>query len=291
MSQRPIVVGVDDSPHTQAAVHWALTEARTRTAPVRLVTAYRFAPPYQGDAMYTGLTESSVRDIKRAADEVIARAVNDATEFSPDVKVSCEVIDGSATQVLIDESAHAGTIVLGSRHLKALGSALLGSVGASVAARAKCPVVVMRGPAGLIAERAAVVVGIDGTDETEPALEFGFDHASRHGVPLRAVHCVRPELLASMQWRPESPAPARIVDWLEETLVGWREKYPHVDAHGAVVRDQPVTGLVTASNAQHLLVVRSRTRHAFSGSLLGSVSQGVLHRATCPVAVIPAGVN
>jgi nucleotide-binding universal stress UspA family protein len=196
MSQRPIVVGVDDSTDTQAAVRWALTEARTRTAPVRFVTAYRFAAPYQETAMYAGLIDSSAGDIKRAADEVLSRAVKAATEFAPDVKVIGAGIEGGATQVLIDESAHAGAIVLGSRQLKALGSALLGSVGASVAARAKCPVIVMRGPAGQAAERAAVIVGIDETDEAEPALEFGFDHASRHDVPLLAVHCVRPELLA-----------------------------------------------------------------------------------------------
>jgi nucleotide-binding universal stress UspA family protein len=54
----------------------------------------------------------------------------------------------------------------------------------------------------------------------------------------------------------------------------------------AVIREHPVAGLVDASTAQHLLVVGSRGRHALTGTLLGSVSQGVLHHATCPVAVI-----
>jgi nucleotide-binding universal stress UspA family protein len=48
---------------------------------------------------------------------------------------------------------------------------------------------------------------------------------------------------------------------------------------------------VTQSAAQHLLVVSSRTRHAVAGTLLGSVTQNVLHHATCPVAVIPAAMQ
>ena len=57
--------------------------------------------------------------------------------------------------------------------------------------------------------------------------------------------------------------------------------------HPAVIREHPVAGLVLASAAQYLLVVGSRGRHALAGILLGSVSQGVLHHATCPVAIVP----
>jgi nucleotide-binding universal stress UspA family protein len=53
-----------------------------------------------------------------------------------------------------------------------------------------------------------------------------------------------------------------------------------------VVRDHPVAGLVAASAGQDLLVVGSRSGHARVAALLGSVSQGVLHHATCPVAVV-----
>jgi nucleotide-binding universal stress UspA family protein len=44
---------------------------------------------------------------------------------------------------------------------------------------------------------------------------------------------------------------------------------------------------VSASAGQYLLVVGNRRKHAHAGSLLGSVSQRVLHHATCPVAVLP----
>jgi nucleotide-binding universal stress UspA family protein len=54
-----------------------------------------------------------------------------------------------------------------------------------------------------------------------------------------------------------------------------------------VVREHPVAGLVSEAAGAHLLVVGAHGRHALAGTLLGSVSQGVLHHATCPVAVIP----
>lgn len=286
-----IVVGVDESPGSEVAVRWALDEARTRRAAVRLVCAYRWALTYRWDGMYAGVTDPEVQQMRQAADALVTKAIDEAAGAAPDIEVTGTAIEGTAAQVLIDESEHAALVVLGSRHLKALGSALLGSVGAGVAARAFCPVVVVRGPAGLAAERAAVVVGVDGTDAAEPALEFGFDHASRHRVPLRAVLCWRADPLAAMQWRPEPPVPARAELWLSETLAGWRERYPDVQTRGVVIRNHPVAGLVAESDAQHLLVVRSRTRNALAGTLLGSVSQGVLHHATCPVAVIPAATD
>jgi nucleotide-binding universal stress UspA family protein len=205
--------------------------------------------------------------------------------------VTGEVVDGHAADVLIDRSMSAAAVAVGSRQLKAFGSAMLGSVGAGLAARAHSPVVVVRGPAGLAAERPAVVVGIDGTDAAEQALAYGFDHASRHGVPLRAVMCWRHDPLASMQWRAEPPPPERAEEWLSETVAAWRQRYPNVVASAAVIRDQPVPGLVAQSAAEQLLVVRSRARHALTGTVLGSVAQGVLHHATCPVAVLPAAMQ
>jgi nucleotide-binding universal stress UspA family protein len=194
-------------------------------------------------------------------------------------------VDGAPLHVLVSESVHASVLVLGSRQLKAVGSAALGSVSAAVAARSASPTVVVRGPAGRPEEGAGVVVGIDGTEASETLLGYAFEHASRHGVCVRAVLCWHPDLLALMSWRAEPPPPARVDAWLAEALVGWQEKYSDVTVHAEVVREHPTAGLVLASAAQHLLVVGRRGRHP--RAMLGSVSQGVLHHASCPVAVVP----
>jgi nucleotide-binding universal stress UspA family protein len=70
-----------------------------------------------------------------------------------------------------------------------------------------------------------------------------------------------------------------------------RDRYPNVQVHPTVLRAHPVHGLVDESTAGRLLVVGSHGRHALAGTLLGSVSQGVLHHATCPVAVVPINAD
>jgi nucleotide-binding universal stress UspA family protein len=70
-------------------------------------------------------------------------------------------------------------------------------------------------------------------------------------------------------------------------MAGWQDKYPDVAATSAVLDAHPVGGLVEASLSEYLLVVSKRGRGARAGTVLGSVSQGVLHHATCPVAVVP----
>jgi nucleotide-binding universal stress UspA family protein len=290
-STAPIIVGVDGSSSSELALRWALDDATVRDAAVHVICCHRRPVPLSWEGMHPNDGEHLARAAQQFAHQIIDKALEQARGIAPGLEVTGEAVDGHPADVLTDRSESAARVVVGSRQLKALGSALLGSVGAGVAARAHCPVVVVRGPAGLAAERPAVVVGIDGTDAAEPALEFGFEHASRHGVPLHAVMCWRPDPLATMQWRSEAPVPERAQAWLSETVAAWRQRYPDVAASAAAIRDHPVAGLVARSTAQHLLVVRSRARSALAGTLLGSVTQGVLHHATCPVAVIPAAMH
>jgi nucleotide-binding universal stress UspA family protein len=74
--------------------------------------------------------------------------------------------------------------------------------------------------------------------------------------------------------------------FLAEALAGWAEKYPDVEVHKQVVRGHPVEVILEESAGAELLVLGSRGRGGFAGLLLGSVSQGVLHRTPCPVAVV-----
>jgi nucleotide-binding universal stress UspA family protein len=287
----PIIVGVDGSSSSELALRWALDDASVRNAPVHVVACHRRPLTLRWEDMPPNVDEELARGARQFAHEIVEKSLEHARGIAPELQVTGEAVDGHAADVLIDRSIGAEAVAVGSRQLKALGSAMLGSVGAALATRAHSPVVVVRGPAGLAAEHPAVVVGIDGTDAAEPALAFGFDHASRHRVPLRAVMCWRPNPLATMHWRAEPPPPERAEEWLSDTVAAWRHGYPDVAASGAVIRDQPVPGLVAQSAAEQLLVVSSRSRHALSGTVLGSVAQGVLHHATCPVAVLPAAMQ
>jgi len=289
----PVVVGVDDSPGSDAALSWAFAEARARRAPLRVICAYQWVSTYlpTSEAGFADWPESDSTRVRETAEKLVATAVQRLAlvPSGGDVEISGEAIEDKPVAVLVDASARAAVVVLGSRQLHAFGAVVLGSVGAGVAARAACPVVVVRGPAADPADGpdadGEVVVGVDCTDPAEAVLRFGFDHASRHHLVLRAVLCWQPDPFAALTWQVEPSSRAEA--WLSETLAGWRAQYPDVVVHETVASDRAVAGLVTTSAAQHLLVVGSRTRHALLGTLLGSVSQGVLHHATCPVAVIP----
>jgi nucleotide-binding universal stress UspA family protein len=284
---RTVVVGINESPGAEAAVRWAMDDACLSRAPVRLVYAYEWHLRYQQIPLYVDIAESELHHSRNVAEQFVATMIDRVRALGPGVDVTGAAIAGNPAAALIDESADASMLVVGSRHLKALGSVMIGSVSAAAAARARCPAVVVRGPAGSPDDGAAVVVGVDGTDASEAVLEFGFEQASRHRAALHAVLCWHPDLVALATGRPQPPAPPRVEAWLSEALAGWREGYPDVEVDAQIVRDHPSDGLLVASASQYLLVVGGRGRHALTGTLLGSTSQSVLHHATCPVAVVP----
>jgi nucleotide-binding universal stress UspA family protein len=283
----PIVVGVDASAYADAAIEWAVRQAAIRHRPLRVVTAYQWAGLPGAPPLYGGASDPEVLVPRKLAEQVMADGIDKARQLGPGVEVSGEAIDDDAVSALVEESARASMLVLGSRQLGAVASYVLGSVSGPVTARSACPTVVVRGPAGLPDESPSVIAGIDAKAGSDAVLQFAFDYASRNQRPLRAVFCWHLDPLAVMAWRSEPSAPAAAEAWLAEALAGWQEKYPDVLIRHGVLRDHPVAGLIGESLSQELLVVGRHGRHPVASAMLGSVSQGVLHHASCPVAVVP----
>src|SRR5581483_4014424 len=82
------------------------------------------------------------------------------------------------------------------------------------------------------------------------------------------------------------PEPERAEGWLADLVGGWRGKYPDLDVSTSVVDGHPVERLVSAALGSELLVVGPHAHRRRLPALLGSVSQGVLHHARCPVAIV-----
>jgi nucleotide-binding universal stress UspA family protein len=230
-------------------------------------------------------------ELRKETQQALDRAADIASGTEPMLPIETATIEGEPAYELLTESASAALLVVGSRHRQTMGSVLLGSVGAGVAPRAQCPVVVVRGPAGELAVGAWTVAGMDGGPGDQEVLAYAFDHAGRHGTGLKAVLCWHPHAVQPAHWLHELYAQARqdAEERLGHALAGWPEKYPDVRVSQAVVDEHPGAGLVAEGHGAHLLVVGTHGHHALAGTLLGSTSQAVLHHATCPVAVIHTG--
>ena len=285
MTVETIVVGVDDTASSVAAVHWAAAEAASRGAHLCLVSAVTDARTSLAPSFYAAIPVPDLAELRKYGRDTLTRLSGVAREHLATDSISTRLSDDDAASALIAASKTAALVVVGSRGRGAAGSVFLGSVGSKVAVRASCPVVVVRGPAGEAGENPAVVVGVD-VDGSSDAVAFAFDFAARRGLPVKAIMCWHPDRLAEMMWRPAQPAPHWLTVLLDKHLAPYRDKYPDVVVHAGVERQHAGDALVDASAGQALLVVGERSRHQNLGTMLGSVSQGVLHHATCPVAVV-----
>lgn len=271
-----VVVGVDGSEPATRAVRLAAREARRRNRPLRVV--HGFIWPLLRVPVSAPAGSPPGAGLRNQAEQLVTDAVAVAEAEAPGLRITGEIIDGEAAAVLLGESPTAAVIVLGDRGLGGFTALVVGSVAVQVASYADCPVLIARGT-----DRAdgPVVVGVDGSTLSRAAVEFAAETASARGAPLHVVHA--------------RPAPRGRDDRAEEdervlteALAAIGERWPDLTVHAEAVRAKPVAALTTASAGAQLVVVGRQGRGELGGLLLGSVSQGILHRSACPVAVVRA---
>jgi nucleotide-binding universal stress UspA family protein len=141
-----IVVGVDGSSHSDAALRWALREARAHGAALRVVTAWHY--PYTADISGMAPITAAGMNVADDARKLQDKALDDALLLEPfpggSVDIERVVEQGSAARVLLDAAKGADLLVVGSRGRGGFTGLLLGSVSHQVASHATCPVVVVR---------------------------------------------------------------------------------------------------------------------------------------------------
>ena len=138
---RRIVVGVDGSAASLAALRWACREASLSAAEVHAVLALEAA--CHRVASYAVPAPRQVSGSWGAAREVLRRAVSEAVSLFPGVSVRTEITEGLAARVLLDHAAHADMLVLGQR---SHGRDLYRGAGPVIRAclrAAPCPVVII----------------------------------------------------------------------------------------------------------------------------------------------------
>lgn len=283
----PIVVGVENTDDGKLAIAWGADEAARRKLPLSLVHALDWPLGIDREARGTACSQTWPGRFRNAGKVALDEARLLATDRHSGLDVDTDLIDGEPVHVLRDRARAAAMLVLGSRHLSsARESMTTGGIAVPVAAHASCPVVVVRAsePAGVDTQR--IVVAVDGSRRSETAVAYAFEEASVRGLPLLALHVRQPFAgLTSGVSISDEMQEGRIR--LAETLAGWHEKYPEVAVTRDVLVGHPVATLVQASEHALCLVVGSRGLGGVRGMLLGSVSQGLIHRAHYPLVVVP----
>jgi nucleotide-binding universal stress UspA family protein len=289
--QRTIVVGHDGSASSDLALDWALDHAERRRAPVQIVRAFERSMFDSGLGHGHGYAGGEVDDLRARTEADLTATRDRAQAAHPGLEVTSAMEEGVAQLVLVGLSRQADTIVLGSHGAGGFSTLVAGSTTMHVASHAECAVVAVPSTARSPHAR-GVVVGVDGSEVSEAAIAYAFQEATELGSPLTAVHAWS-EPLTGTAVRAAMPLPEDPAAYtrsqqilLAESLAGWSEKYPDVEVHRLVVHGHPVRALADASSGAALLVVGCHGRGAVRSILLGSVSHGVLHLATSPVAVV-----
>ncbi|WP_250404139.1 universal stress protein [Streptomyces cellostaticus] len=288
----PLVVGVDGSDPSLLAVDWAAAEAARHGLPLRLVHAslwerYEGALPSFG----TGRPAEEVM-----AQHIVASGAERVRVREPEVKVSTEVLPADPVAVLLAAAPTASALVTGVRGRGEIAGLLLGSVSLAVAARAECPVVVVRGTEPAVTgTRGRIVAGVGESAGTDAVLRFAAREARAHGCGLTAVRAwhtpaqqpVDHMLIADDAARSREE---RALAGLDEALRETEREHPALEIERRAVEGPTRRVLLEASAGADLIVVGAVRREGRPGLQLGRIAHTLLHHARCPVAVVPHGV-
>lgn len=298
-----IVVGYNGTPDSADALKFAAAEAVRRDCPLTVASAI-VVPATLGDP--AGLAMMVGNDLAESAATIAEAGARKARELGVrDVRTVSDT--RSIANQLVDLSAGADLVVIGSRGHGQFASALMGSVSYAVTAHAKCPVVVVPVAAHGCAATGTghpVTVGVDGSANANQALAFAADWAARASAPLRIVSAWLTPTMSASDLDAEAVPRLRDACQLAAQEIADQARAAVAASHpGLVVDVRVVEGNPAAVLADQtrgvdggpsecgLTVVGSRGRGGFLGLLLGSISHSVLHDSRTPVAVVRAAKN
>ena len=290
LSKRPgVVVGVDGSPGSNGAVQWAARAAELRNVSLTLV---HVVPATAGAWLESSLLPAWMHAQRERGRQVLDDALEVAQESCQldSTQIHSEMPSATSVGALVDLSKDADLIVTGCLGTGTLRGRHLGSVSSGLVYHARCPVAIVHNGVPLTSDTAApVLLGIDGSPESEAATAIAFDEASRRKVGLVALHAWSDvgvfDSVHDMHGARWPELKAIEDETLAERLAGWSERYPDVPVRRIVVRGDPASQLVDQSESAQLVVVGSHGRGGFAGMLLGSVSAAVVLLARVPVIV------
>ena len=273
-----IIVGVDGSPSSRAALEWAALRARRLKHSLQLVHS---VPDY---LVSPGRIEyQSVRDVFEG---LLHSEASRAREFAPAVDVHTSLHFGEPAQVLAEVSSGSAMAVVGTDRTADAHGEGFGAVNLQLATIGQCPVAVI--PTRQSAVNAGVVVGIDGSPQSTAAAYFAASEATSTEQELTVIYASS----AVAGWLRNSALGPTIVMQgetagrmiLESTVAALRARHIHLTVCERYEHDDvPARALINAGQTAAMLVVGNRGRGAVQRALMGSTTQDLLLHVPCPI--------
>ena len=238
---KPIVVGINGSAGSEAALTWALERAARDKLPVTIIHAVddRWISP---DFQYHEL-------IRQAGMDLLQKAQASAAEQVPDVTVDIQLRHGSGGSVLREVSKEASMVVVGEHDKHWMDGGPLTDRALQIVSASEIPAAVI--PLTRGAGAAGVVVGVDGSEESLQAVDFAAAEADKGGDELTVVLAFRRPARWVENQLPKSGLAESILEEdrivLAESVAGLGDKYPDLVVHQRLETDtEPAKALVDA---------------------------------------------
>ena len=140
-----------------------------------------------------------------------------------------------------------------------------------------------------------ILVGYDGSPGATAAVAWALDEAGRTGAPVRLAYAfdwppvVMTPVDPATVW-PAEDARGNAKTVLNRAVAEAASRHPHVPVTAHLLEGRAAPLLREQSRHASLVVLGSRGHGGFTGLLLGSISQQLLHHSHCPVAVVRENV-
>jgi nucleotide-binding universal stress UspA family protein len=205
---------------------------------------------------------------------------------------------GRSLSDYIDAHDEVVLVAMATRGIPVSGRLFYPSTTFTLLRRAAAPILILHPvPAATDAPTASVrpsmvVVGIDDLESSRPALLYAAEEANRRNVPLRIVHAWF-DPIATSGHLPVVPLSIRDqaekaeLDAVGAAVDAVLHLYPNLDGDTVVACDSAARLIATSAADAELVVVGRHRSSRLVDALLGSTSEGVAHRVTCPVVSVP----
>lgn len=299
---RRILFPTDFTPCADAALGWALLLAEEHGAELHMLHALVLhgADPRHPGHDFRGAEEEVRRRVAAAAAERLEATAGE--HASREVTITTAQRRGiAAAPVILDaaEDEDVDLIAMGT-HGRGLSRLLLGSVAAEVVRLAECPVLTVRGPGRDEEVRPAgapdrILVPVDFSEHAATALRYGLGLAETYGAELHVLHVIEEAIYPEFYYpilASSLPTPPELRRRVESELRGWVGERTGSDGEVAVHvgsgrAPREIAALGEELDAD-LIVLSSHGRTGLERVLLGSVAEGVVRTARCPVLTVKA---